>query len=55
MIIKKKKKFQVYELMEFIFNSPDNRYPSLEEILLHELFRNIDLRELRHAPVNVKN
>ncbi|XP_008551911.1 slowpoke-binding protein isoform X1 [Microplitis demolitor] len=42
----------VYELMEFIFNSPDNRYPSLEEILLHELFRNIDLRELRHAPVN---
>ncbi|XP_074106577.1 slowpoke binding protein isoform X2 [Cotesia typhae] len=42
----------VYELMDFIFNSPENRYPKLEEILLHELFRNIDLRELRHAPVN---
>ncbi|KAH0557227.1 slowpoke-binding protein isoform X2 [Cotesia glomerata] len=42
----------VYDLMEFIFNSRENRYPKLEEILLHELFRNIDLRELRHAPVN---
>ncbi|XP_073991322.1 slowpoke binding protein isoform X3 [Rhodnius prolixus] len=38
---------QVIEVLEFIFNNPKQRYPSIEELLLCDFFRNIDLREMR--------
>lgn len=38
--------------MKLIFNQP-GYYPSIEELLIHDLFRNIDLREMRHAPATV--
>ncbi|XP_034948183.1 slowpoke-binding protein isoform X2 [Chelonus insularis] len=41
----------VADLMEYIFDNPDNRYPTIEELLVHDLFRNIDLREMRNAPI----
>ncbi|KAJ8680694.1 hypothetical protein QAD02_016481 [Eretmocerus hayati] len=46
---------QVLECLRFIFEkqTPAYRYPSLEELILHDLFRNIDLRELRNASVNI--
>ncbi|XP_070496714.1 uro-adherence factor A [Chironomus tepperi] len=37
---------QVVEIMQMIFDSSGN-YPSLEELVLCDLFRNIDLREMR--------
>lgn len=36
-----------------IFESPDNRYPSVEELVLCDLFRNIDLREMRGPSISV--
>lgn len=36
-----------------IFFSPDNRYPTVEELVMSDLFRNIDLRELRGPSVSV--
>ncbi|XP_015177663.1 PREDICTED: slowpoke-binding protein isoform X1 [Polistes dominula] len=44
---------QVIELLEIIFDETRNRYPSIEELLIHDLFRNIDLREMRCAPVTI--
>ncbi|XP_015517643.2 slowpoke-binding protein isoform X4 [Neodiprion pinetum] len=44
---------QILEILELIFEQPDARYPSVEELLLHDLFRNIDLREMRSAPVTM--
>lgn len=38
---------QVVEVLEFIFSNPKQRVPSIEELLLCEFFRNIDLREMR--------
>ncbi|XP_055714026.1 probable inactive serine/threonine-protein kinase slob2 isoform X2 [Phlebotomus papatasi] len=38
---------QVAEVLQMIFDSPDGRYPSVEDLVMHDLFRNIDLRELR--------
>lgn len=46
--------FQIVEILELIFGQ-EARYPSVEELLLHDLFRNIDLREMRSVPVTVKN
>ncbi|XP_037039855.1 uncharacterized protein LOC119076930 isoform X3 [Bradysia coprophila] len=37
---------QVIEVLQMIFESPD-RYPTIEELVLCDLFRNIDLREMR--------
>ncbi|XP_014223546.1 slowpoke-binding protein isoform X1 [Trichogramma pretiosum] len=48
---------QVLECLRFIFErSPkpnQSKYPSIEELILHDLFRNIDLRELRNSSVNI--
>lgn len=38
-----------------IFESPDNRYPSVEELVLCDLFRNIDLREMRGPSISVSS
>ncbi|XP_015596851.1 slowpoke-binding protein isoform X2 [Cephus cinctus] len=44
---------QVVELLDLIFEQQSSRYPTVEELLLHDLFRNIDLREMRSAPVTI--
>ncbi|XP_011309327.1 slowpoke-binding protein isoform X3 [Fopius arisanus] len=44
---------KVADLMDLIFNQSGGHYPSVEELLVHDLFRNIDLREMRNAPVNM--
>lgn len=36
-----------------IFESADGRYPSIEELVLCDLFRNIDLREMRGPGIAV--
>uniref|UniRef100_A0A1B6D651 Uncharacterized protein n=1 Tax=Clastoptera arizonana TaxID=38151 RepID=A0A1B6D651_9HEMI len=38
---------QVVEVLDLIFHHPKHRYPSIEELLLCDFFRNIDLREMR--------
>ncbi|XP_023713698.1 slowpoke-binding protein isoform X2 [Cryptotermes secundus] len=42
---------QVVEVLEFIFQHPERRFPSVEELLLCDFFRNIDLREMRATPL----
>ncbi|XP_060812681.1 slowpoke-binding protein isoform X1 [Bombus pascuorum] len=44
---------QVVELLQFIFGESSNRQKIIEELLVHDLFRNIDLREMRSAPVTI--
>ena len=44
--------FKVVEVLQMIFDSP-GRYPTLEELVLCDLFRNIDLREMRGTRVPV--
>ncbi|CAK9821723.1 Slowpoke-binding protein [Anthophora retusa] len=44
---------QVAELLKFIFAESSNRHKIIEELLVHDLFRNIDLREMRCAPVTI--
>ncbi|KZC07844.1 Slowpoke-binding protein [Dufourea novaeangliae] len=44
---------QVIELLKFLFAEPCNRRKNIEELLVHDLFRNIDLREMRSAPVTI--
>lgn len=44
--------FQVVEVLQMIFESPGG-FPSLEELVLSDLFRNIDLREMRGSCVPV--
>ncbi|XP_031364519.1 slowpoke-binding protein isoform X2 [Apis dorsata] len=44
---------QVIELFKFIFDELSNRHKIIEEILVHDLFRNIDLREMRSVPVTL--
>lgn len=39
---------QVVEVLDFIFENPEMRLPTIEELLLCDLFRNIDLREMRN-------
>lgn len=46
--------FKVVEVLQMIFDSP-GRYPTLEELVLCDLFRNIDLREMRGTRVPVGN
>ncbi|XP_075210964.1 slowpoke binding protein isoform X2 [Lycorma delicatula] len=43
---------QVVEVLEFIFQNPKRRFPSIEELLVHEFFRNIDLREMRASSLS---
>lgn len=40
-------------MLQMIFESPDNRYPTVEELVLCDLFRNIDLREMRGPSISV--
>ncbi|XP_031848398.1 slowpoke binding protein isoform X2 [Nomia melanderi] len=44
---------QVIELLKYIFGEPTSRRRNIEELLVHDLFRNIDLREMRCAPVTI--
>ncbi|XP_058804976.1 slowpoke-binding protein isoform X2 [Phymastichus coffea] len=46
---------QVLECLRFIFDGPIHglKYPGVEQLILHDLFRNIDLREMRNASVNI--
>ncbi|XP_043578057.1 slowpoke-binding protein isoform X6 [Bombus pyrosoma] len=43
----------VVELLQFVFGESSNRQKIIEELLVHDLFRNIDLREMRSAPVTI--
>ncbi|XP_039285388.1 slowpoke-binding protein isoform X2 [Nilaparvata lugens] len=43
---------QVVEVLEFIFQNPKCRFPSIEELLVHDFFRNIDLREMRASSLS---
>lgn len=36
-----------------IFEPPDGRIPSVEDLVLCDLFRNIDLREMRGPGISV--
>ncbi|XP_050436572.1 slowpoke-binding protein-like isoform X2 [Adelges cooleyi] len=38
---------QVVEIMEFIFKNSSGRVPTIEQLVMSEFFRNIDLREMR--------
>lgn len=42
------------EVLQLIFESPEDRYPTIEDLVLCDLFRNIDLREMRGQCVSVK-
>ncbi|KAG5333894.1 SLOB protein, partial [Acromyrmex heyeri] len=44
---------QILRFLELIFTESENRFTSIEELLIHDLFRNIDLREMRCAAVTV--
>ncbi|KAK7082698.1 hypothetical protein SK128_009798 [Halocaridina rubra] len=44
---------QVVQVLEYIFGNGD-QYPSIEEILCIDFFRNLDLREMRAAPLPVR-
>ena len=41
------------EFLKTIFDRTKPRRPTVQELLTHDLFRNIDLREMRSAPVTV--
>ncbi|XP_031633151.1 slowpoke-binding protein-like [Contarinia nasturtii] len=43
---------KVVEVMQMIFESPGNRYPTIEELVRCDLFRNVELRELRGASIS---
>lgn len=45
--------FQVLRFLELIFAESEHHFTSIEELLIHDLFRNIDLREMRCAAVTV--
>lgn len=40
--------------MQLIFESSGNRYPTVEEIVQCDLFRKVELRELRGASISVR-
>lgn len=40
-------------MLQLIFDPPENRLPALEDLVLCDLFRNIDLREMRGPSVSV--
>lgn len=44
---------QVVDLLGIIFERTTNRYCTIEELLAHSFFRNIDLREMRSTSVTV--
>lgn len=44
---------QVVEVLDFIFKNPKKRVPSVEELLISDFFRSIDLREMRATSLPV--
>lgn len=46
---------QVVEVLQMIFESADGRYPTVEELVVCDLFRNIDLREMRGPGISVSS
>ncbi|KAL1115880.1 hypothetical protein AAG570_006169 [Ranatra chinensis] len=44
---------QVVEVLEMIFHHPKHRHPSIGEVLMHDFFRTIDLREMRATSLPV--
>lgn len=44
---------QVADILSFIFDSPDGKYPTIEDLVICDLFRNIDLREMRGTCIPV--
>lgn len=44
---------QVLRFLELIFTESEHHFTSIEELLIHDLFRNIDLREMRCTAVTV--
>ncbi|XP_012228643.1 slowpoke-binding protein isoform X1 [Linepithema humile] len=44
---------QVVRFLELIFTESESHFTNIEELLIHDLFRNIDLREMRCAAVTV--
>ncbi|KAK7867344.1 hypothetical protein R5R35_001119 [Gryllus longicercus] len=41
----------VQQILDLIFQPADGRFPGLQELLVLDFFRNIDLREMRAAPL----
>ncbi|GLG94553.1 Slowpoke-binding protein [Gryllus bimaculatus] len=44
----------VQQILDLIFQPADGRFPGLQELLVLDFFRNIDLREMRAAPLPLK-
>lgn len=42
--------------MDFVFKNPTGQVPTIEQLVMTEFFRNIDLREMRATswPVSIK-
>lgn len=45
---------QVIEVMQLIFDSPGDRYPTVAELVRCDLFQYVNLREMRGASVPVR-
>lgn len=45
----------VIEVLDLIFQHPEKRFPSVEELLSNDFFRHIDLREMRATPLPVSD
>lgn len=41
--------------MDFVFKNPMGRVPTIEQLVMTEFFRNIDLREMRATSWPVSN
>ncbi|KAK0159918.1 hypothetical protein PV328_007379 [Microctonus aethiopoides] len=44
---------QVADLIKFIFNQQNGYYPTIKELIVQDLFRNIELREMRYIQVDM--
>lgn len=46
---------QVVEIMDLVFKNPMGQVPAIEQLVITEFFRNIDLREMRATswPVSI--
>lgn len=42
-------------MLVMIFESPAGRFPTVEDLVLCDLFRNIDLREMRGPGISVSD
>lgn len=46
---------KVVEVLQWIFESLDGRYPTVEELARCDLFRHVELREMRGASISVRS